>query len=463
MLPVRVRLTLIYSALLFLAMVLSGSAVLGLLRQRLTARLDETLDRRLQGVENFLIRETTAATQDHIPMELAEYASTQVEGHWIQVKDATGRIILKSDSVPAHSRMRQREFQLYGQTYATRATASLIAIDESVQEMRFLLLWSSPLLLALISLFGYWISRSSLRPVDEMTLAARRFGAQDLSARLPVPPTNDEIARLAQAFNAMLARLEESFSRMQRFTADAAHELRTPLAALRTTAELSLRRSRENEDYRRDLGQVVVLSGRMHSLVDKLLELARVETPDSAGARDIIDIGQLIEELADELQPLLDARRLQLTIAMPSSTPPIQIEADASAIRRVLVIIIDNARKYTPEGGAIRIEMHPGSEQIEIRVSDNGLGIPPSDLPRIFDRFYRVDPSRDRQTGGLGLGLAIARQIARAHSGDLTAESTLGSGSTFRLTLPLLPHDPASNPAAITAPFPVRPRHPRHS
>jgi len=250
MLPIRLRLTLIHSALLFVALFLSGTAVLTLLRDRLNTRLDETLDRRLKGAENFLIRETTPATAGRIPIELAEYASTQPEGHLIEVKDAAGRVILASDRMPYSARSRTRTFTIYGRTYWTTASASLESVAESVEEIGFLLLWSSPLLLMLIGLSGYWLSSRSLRPVDDMTRLARSIGAKDLGARLAVPSTRDEISRLAEAWNEMLARLEESFTRMQRFTADAAHELRTPLAALKTTAELSLRRSRESEEYR---------------------------------------------------------------------------------------------------------------------------------------------------------------------------------------------------------------------
>ncbi len=431
-LPIRLRLTLIYSGLLFLALALSGGGVMTLLRYRLNMRLDAALDHRLMGVENFLIRETDAATKDRLPGEMAEYASTQPEGHLIEVQDSSGKILLKSDSAPYASRSRDRSFSIYGKNYRTRASGSLETVEESVEEIGFLLLWSSPLLLALIGFSGYWISSRSLRPVDEMTVAARSIGGSDLSARLPVPGSRDEISRLAAAWNEMLARLEESFSRMQRFTADAAHELRTPLAALRTTADLSLRRSRENEEYRQALQQVVEISDRMQSLVETLLATARGQVPDITFEKTPVNVGNLIEDLAAEMLPLMDDRRL----TFETKTKPLFAEIDSGGIRRALAILLDNAMKYTPADGSVGVEMADHDSYIEIRVSDTGSGIPESELPRIFERFYRVDPSRDRLTGGYGLGLAIARQIAQTHHGELSASSLVGKGSIFLLSLP---------------------------
>lgn len=428
--PIRVRLTLIYSGLLFFALVLSGSAVATLLRERLNTRLDEVLDRRLKGVENFLIRETTVATAARIPLEIAEYASTQPEGHLIEVREASSGVLLRSDAIPYAARMRHRTFEIYGKKYETSASASTEPVEESVEEIRFLFLWSSPLLLALIGFSGHWLSSRVLRPVDEMTQAARRIGAEDLSARLQVPGTNDEISRLAEAWNEMLGRLEDSFTRMQRFTADAAHEMRTPLASLRTTAELSLRRSRENEEYRQALHQVVDISHRMQSLTETLLATARGSDTTSAPALVAADLAEVGGDLARELQPLFEDSGLNLALQLK----PAHVECDVESIRRLVAILLDNAMKYTPRGGQISIETEELAGRSLLRVRDNGTGIDAAELPRIFDRFYRVDASRDRKTGGFGLGLAIARQIAVQHGGTLEAESQPGAGSCFTLT-----------------------------
>lgn len=434
-LPLRTRLTSVYGGLLFLALAISGIAVVTLLRYRLTIRMDAALDHRLQGVENFLIRETTVATEHMIPVELEEYASTQPEGHYLEVLDEQGKVLLKSAPVLAPARSREKSFSIYGKTYRTKASASEEPIIDSIQEIVFLLLGSSPVLLVLIGLTGYWISSRSLRPVDEMTQAARSIGANNLNGRLPVPHTRDEISRLAEAWNEMLGRIEESFVRMQRFTADAAHEFRTPLAALRTTADLSLKRERDPEEYREALTQVSVIAERMNQLAEGLLSIARGDHAPARQTMERVDFISLVRGVTTEMRPLFDDKDLRLDVNLPSKAVYIQVEADG--LRRIVAILLDNALKYSYTGGNVALTVGEDSQGLILEVSDTGSGIPPESLNRIFDRFYRVDSSRDRKSGGYGLGLAIAQQIARAHQGHIVASSIVGKGSRFRLTLPV--------------------------
>lgn len=443
-LTIRLRLTLVYTFLLVLALAISGAAVVTLLRHRLTARLDAALDHRLQGVENFLIRETTRSTAHMIPLELEEYASTQPEGHLIEVRDGQGRLLLKSDPVPSPARSRHKSFALYGQTYRTTAAASEQPIEESINEMGFLLLLSAPVLLSLIALTGYWISSRSLRPVDEMTRAARSISANNLNGRLPLPPARDEIHRLAEAWNEMLTRLEESFTRMQRFTADAAHELRTPLAALQTTVELSLRRERDSQEYREALHQIARISERMTQLAEGLLAVARGDHPPAPQNMLRVDVVSLVRGVAAEMQPLFVDKALNLQLSLPGRST--HFHADADGLRRLLSILLDNSLKYTPPGGTVVVSFEENSRALSLVVADTGCGIPSESLSRIFDRFYRVDSSRDRKTGGYGLGLAIAQQIARAHDGQIEATSVPGEGSTFRLRLPKKASSDANRP-----------------
>lgn len=433
-LPIRTRLTLVYSALLFLALTISGVAVVTLMRYRLTARMDAALDHRLQGVESFLVRETTSATANLIPLELAEYASTQPEGHYIEVWEEGGLVLLKSDPVVSPVRTRKRSFSIYGKTYHTRASASEEPIIESVQEIGVLLLASSPALLALIGLAGYWISSRSLRPVDEMTQAARSTGTGDLSARLPVPPVRDEISRLAEAWNEMLTRIEESFARMQRFTADAAHELRTPLAALRTTAELTLRRPRDPQEYRDAIMQMGAIAERMNQLAEDLLVVARGDQVPAQPSRERVDFAVLARDIASEMMPLFEDKGVCLEIS--TSAARAIVNAHADSLRRVVVVLLDNALKYSAPEGRVTISLEETASGLELKVADTGCGIPQDALAHVFDRFYRADPSRDRKTGGHGLGLAIAQQIAHSHDGRIEAESVVGQGSVFRLKLP---------------------------
>jgi heavy metal sensor kinase len=432
-LSIRTRLTLVYSGLLFLALMLAETAVVNLLEHRLTVRLDASLDERLQGVENFLRRETTAANAYRIAGEIAEYASTQPEGHLIEVRDGSGRILFESHAVPSPSRSRERSFTLYGQLYRTWAAASLLPIEESVHEVRSLLWWSAPLLLLLVGVSGYWISSRSLRPVDEMTRGARSISISNLGARLNVPTSRDEVSRLAEAWNEMLARLGDSVSRMQRFTADAAHELRTPLTVIRTTAELTLRRQREPEEYRHALKQIVDGTERMTALTESLLALARGNNP-SLLSLVRIDIASLVRGVVAEMRPMFDEKSIHLQLELPAT--PAFCDGDLDGLRRVTVVLLDNARKYTPPDGKVSISLRESTPSIDLEIHDTGCGIPAESLPRVFDPFYRVDSSRDKHTGGHGLGLAIAQQIVRAHQGTIEASSEVGAGTTFRFRLP---------------------------
>jgi heavy metal sensor kinase len=443
-LPLRLRLTLVYGGLLFIALAISGSAVVTLLNYRLTVRMDAALDHRLQGVENFLIRETTLATEHMIPVELEEYASTQPEGHYIEVRDQQGKVLLTSAAVLPPARTRERSFSIYGKTYHTRAAASEEPIADSIQEVGLLLLASSPILLTLIGMTGYWISSRSLQPVDQMTQAARSIGANNLSARLPVPPAKDEISRLAEAWNEMLARLEDSFLRMQRFTADAAHEFRTPLAALRTTVDLSLKRERQPTDYRDALAQVATIADRMNQLAEGLLSIARGDQSHPRLQMTAVDFNTLVREVVAEMEPLFTDRDLVLKLHAPKTA--IVLFSDEDGLRRILAILLDNALKYSSLGGTVAVVITEQPDALVLEVTDTGCGIPAESLALIFDRFYRVDPSRDRKSGGYGLGLAIAQQIARAHHGQIEATSTLGKGSTFRLTLPPSDQTQTSSP-----------------
>lgn len=429
---IRTRLTALYTSLLFVALVVFAAAATQLLRSRLIDDVHAALDQRIHGVENFLRRETTATTAHMIPEEIAEYAFTQPEGHLIDVRDESGNILLRGETTPAPYATREDVFDIYGKRYHVRASASLALVESAIGELWRLFLGLAPVLLAVAMGIGYWVSGRALAPVDAMTRVARAIRLSNLSERLYVSPARDELSRLAQAWNETLGTLEESVTRIQRFTTDAAHELRTPLTAIRTTAELATRRERSAGEYRRSLEEIRTISERMSALVDRLLALARGDTAVTAPS-EASDLGRAVRATTDELGSLFAEKGVSLTI----DTPPAAVHAAAEEgeVRRILSSLLENALHYTPAGGQVVVAVSEDEQALRLDVTDSGCGIAAESLPHIFDRFYRVDPSRARASGGCGLGLAIAQQIARRNGSRLTVDSTPGKGSRFSLIL----------------------------
>jgi heavy metal sensor kinase len=281
---------------------------------------------------------------------------------------------------------------------------------------------------------GYWISRRALKPVDAITRAAQSIGIENLSQRLQVPESGDELTRLSQTWNGMLDRLETAVKRLSQFTADASHELRTPIALIRATAELTLRRQRSTETYREALRHIMDDADRTARLIEDLLLLARADAGLPALALDRVELTPLVRDVCEQGQILAQERQLEISTEAPEQ--PVYVDANDPALRRLLLLLVDNAVKYTPAGGHITVSVAHDSAGPTVTVRDTGIGIPDAALPHVFERFYRVDESRNREAGGAGLGLSIAQWIAERHHARLEAESVVGRGSAFRVRFP---------------------------
>jgi signal transduction histidine kinase len=300
------------------------------------------------------------------------------------------------------------------------------------------ILWiSMPVVLALATLGGYWLSSRALHPVEELIAGARAISARDLSRRLAVPPANDELRRLAETLNGMIGRVEASVQQMRRFTADASHELRAPITLIRTAAEFSLLRERDREELVDSMRKILREAKRTSVLVDDLLSLARADSGQNQVALYPIRLAPLLHDVASQAVDLAAAKNIAVTTA--AAAGDVVINGDELSIRRLLLILVDNAIKYTPSGGRLDLETAVTGDRVVITVADTGPGIAPEDLPHIFERFWRADKARSRDSGGTGLGLSIARDIAASHNATLTVTSELGSGSRFILTLPRVP------------------------
>jgi len=293
------------------------------------------------------------------------------------------------------------------------------------------------LLLALIG--GWFLVGRVLRPIDRMSEAAASVSASNLSARLDLGETESELGRLAVTLNRAFDRLEEAVARQIRFTADASHELRTPIAALRASAEWALRKERSDAEYRGALEACERAAKRMGGLVDGLLRLTRADAGEGAHLREQLCLAEILTRCIDEVEPLALAHEVHFM----ADFEDVCVLGDGDAISSLILALLSNAIVHGRRGGVVEVSCAPaGRGEALCEIADTGPGIPPKDLELVFQRFYRVDEARDRDTGGVGLGLAIARQVAVLHGGSLVARNRTDGGSVFTLRLPLAPTEP---------------------
>ena len=289
-----------------------------------------------------------------------------------------------------------------------------------------------------IGLAGGWvISRGIVRPIARISSTAEAISAKNLSGRIDTPHLDSELVGLAEVLNEMFSRLEAQFSRQTRFTADASHELRTPVALLHSQIELALKRPRTADEYREALETCSRATGRMRSLLDGLLTLARADAGHLALAFQQVELRALVEEVA--LQHRGDAERGHITLSTTLPGEAVVVLGDPVFLSRVLANLLTNAIRHTPEAGLIQIALALEQREAVLTVADTGCGIPAEDQSKIFERFYRADKARSRASGGSGLGLAICKSIVEAHSGTINFSSTPAQGTTFVVRIPVMP------------------------
>lgn len=413
---IRFRLTAWYAAILTTGLALFGGLIWLSLRNRLLDEIDEDLAGRASRFEQYFRAEAAE------PTELNEFCQALPRHSYIDVHGTKG-FKFRFASEPSNLRMLHRRFAVDGETFDLDVGTSITSVEHTLDLLRLLLLSLSPLVIGLACAGGFWLSGRALKPVKDITAAALSISIENLSKRLPVPATGDELADLTEVLNTMLARLEGAVKTLSQFVADASHEFRTPLAVIKTTAELALRRARSPEAYRDSLQEIAVEAERMTVLVEDLLILARSD----AGVADMplspLDLSEVVRDVLAEVRNLAEFRRIRVHAGLDK----VMISGNRAALHRAFLVLLDNALKYSAEGGEVSVTLADNS----FEVRDFGAGIGTEDLPNIFKRFYQAD--RARSQGGYGLGLSLAETIVRAHGGVIEVSSVLGEGSSFRV------------------------------
>jgi two-component system OmpR family sensor kinase len=279
---------------------------------------------------------------------------------------------------------------------------------------------------------GSWMSYGVLRSIRAMNYEASRLSEQNLSQRISTRGVDTELTVLAKTLNRALARLESAFSRQRQFTGDASHELRTPLTVVMGNLELALQDTSLRADAKRSLEAALRAAKRMRGLTDQLLMLAKADAGALELKRSEFDLGDIIQECAELVRPMAEKKQVRLEVDAPST----EIEGDAGLLSQVVINLLSNAIQYNKTGGNVHIGLSDSGDSVELQVSDTGVGIPEEARSRLFERFYRPDGSRNRQSGGNGLGLAISKSLVEAHGGKITFDSAVGTGTEFRVLLP---------------------------
>jgi signal transduction histidine kinase len=459
-LSIRFRLTIWYAATLVLTVAVFGGGIWLALQHSIRRTVDKDLRLRLDAMRHYIDQQMRGGGYAHLQQELAEDVDVVAAGP-VRIASSARVWIYGSPGTEAWElavpKMADLPLNGIASTIVVRGQAlRLLTAPVTIgvvqlglplgdfQQVTELLAWilflGSPLLLLLASVGGYWISGRTLKPVDDLATTAQNIGAQNLTDRLPIRGKGDEFDRLSEVLNGMLARLDSAFARVTRFTADASHELRTPVAIVRTTAEVTRARTRTVEEHEKAWGVIVTQAARMSQLIDDLLMLARVDSESRTACPELVDGAAILCETCAEMQTFAETSGVRLAMRVPRQCT---MFADSEDLHRIFLILLDNAIKYTASGGQIVVELDVSGTAVRgtvvVRVRDTGVGISQDDLPHIFERFYRAAKDRSRKTGGAGLGLTIAKHLAEHHGGKIEVESTLGVGSTFCLFLPILP------------------------
>ena len=459
-LSIGVRLTLWYLTIFAVAQLVFGAGMWLMLRQHLFDLVDDSIEEEVDDLRSFLQTMGPDPAIDKLKAGVNETYGIEHLGNYLAVYAQNGELIYCAAFLQKHPlaiaqparvdhplfanrrfdhrpyRFLVEKLAVNGHYYTVEMGVPSDDVVETLSVFRAYLLMFAPLLFLAAAAGGYWLSRRALSPVDALVKTAREISGANLSRRLQKFDTGDELQRLSDTLNEMLARIEAAFSRVTEFTADASHELRTPVSLIRTEAELALRRSRGEEEYKESLRHILLESERTTVLIEQLLSLARADSGRETLHLQAVDLGKTLRDVTQSWKQMATIRNLEFSMNFAAADSFVM--GDQTALQRLADILLDNAFKYTPAPGSVRLTLDRNGENAIITLQDSGIGIAEEEHKKIFDRFYRVDRARSHAQGGAGLGLSIAHWIVAQHRGSITVESLPGSGATFRVELPLI-------------------------
>lgn len=461
--PLRVRLTLWYGSALALVLIVFSVALYAITARDLRDAVDQSLEETATTAVRSLEERGFLPLTDEEAL-LSQFPELTRIDKFFQIFSPSGTITIRSPNITRHEVPLSRkalETAFTGQKifesakypnepplrlisvpimyqgtllYIVQVGTSMDWVGDTLHRFLILLMVAIPIALTVSLVGGWFLAGRALRPVDAITLAAQRITAGDLSQRLSMPRTPDEIGRLAATFNNMIGRLDASFRQIRQFTSDASHELRTPLTVMKGETDLVLRRPRPLEDYQSVLESNLEEIDRMSRIVDELLFLSRADMGQIKMEALPVALESLVEDIHRQALLLGQDRNIEVVLG---TVMPVVVQGDDLRLRELLLNLVENAMKYSYPGGKVEISLLKSGREARLWVTDHGIGIAPADHQRIFDRFFRTDVARAHTKKGTGLGLAICAWIADLHKGRVEVKSDLGQGSTFTVVLPL--------------------------
>ena len=461
----RFRMTMWYVGLLAVALLLFGATVYFRLERHLVGQLKESLVEQARTIAEELLVFVNTRGEQYVITEINESYDPEVNGRFIRVTRQDGHVLYRSGSprdvsfdvsqIPPptaealehgyppgvigndnHQVLLQGLTSVVpkGERFLIETGSSDQPIARELRTVRLALAFGIPVFVLLAVFGGLILVRNLLDPIRAITEQAERISSENISERLPVVHTGDEVERLSLSLNRMIERLEEAIEHISRFSADVSHELRTPLTILRGELEGLISQRPGNAESMEMIGNALEEIDRLSHIVDQLLVISRLDAGQAGIERVPMDLGELATSTAEQMNLMAEERGISIRFAVSKG---VCVKGDPLRMKQILVNLLDNAIKYTQEGGWVEVRVRAQQDTAVLTVSDNGIGIAPESLPHIFERFYRADKARTRSTGGAGLGLSIVKSIAAAHEGRISVRSREGEGTSVRVEVPL--------------------------